>query len=113
MANKIFVEKEKNEYNGKTYFSYCIRGNVRGKDVRVAIVPPDNGGYRVLEIVFGDSKEVELVAKPFEIKDEKTKRTFRGNTYAVQTVDENGEVYECAVKPFRPSDKALLEMMLR
>ena len=28
-------------------------------------------------------------------------------------VDENGEIYECKIKPFRDSDKALLNMLLR
>ena len=113
MANKIFVEKEPYEKDGKTYFGYCIHGTVRGTDVKVAVVPPDFGGYRVLDIVYGDAMEAELVAKPFEIRDDKTKRVVRGNTYAVRSVDENGEVYECAVKPFRSSDKALLDMLLR
>ena len=65
------------------------------------------------EIVFGDAMEAELVAKPFEIKDEKTGNVFAGNSYAVQTVDENGEIYECAIKPYRSSDKTLINMLLR
>ena len=36
----IFVEREVFEKDGRSYFSYFIRGNVRGKDVRVAIIPP-------------------------------------------------------------------------
>ena len=55
----------------------------------------------------------QLVAKPFEIKDDATGKVIAGNTYSVQTVDENGEIYECAVKPYRSSDKSLLNMMLR
>ena len=35
----IFVEREVFEKDGKSYFSYFIRGNVRGKDVRVAVIP--------------------------------------------------------------------------
>ena len=113
MANKIFVEKEPYEKDGKTYFGYCVHGMVRGKDVRVAVVPPDFGGYRVLDIVYGDAMEAELVAKPFEIRDDKTKRVVRGNTYAVRTVEDNGTIYECAIKPAKPSDKSLLEMLMR
>ena len=40
----ILVERETFEMNGKAYFSYFIKGNVRGKDVRVSIIPPDKGG---------------------------------------------------------------------
>ena len=41
MAKQIFVERETFEKNGRTFFSYFIRGNIRGKDVKVAVVPPD------------------------------------------------------------------------
>lgn len=110
---QIYVERDTFEKDGKTYYSYFIKGKVRGKDVRVAIVPPDKGGYAVLDIVFGDAMSAELVAKPYEIKDDSTGKVITGNSYAVRSVDENGEEYECAVKPFRSSDKALMNMLLR
>ena len=109
---KIKVERDTYEKNGKTYFSYFIRGNVRGKDVRAAVIPPDRGGYTVLDIVFGDAMEAELVVTPFEMKDEASGRIISGNTYAVRSVDENGEVYECKIKPSRASDKSLIGMLL-
>ena len=106
------VERETFEKDGKTYFSYFIKGNVRGKDVKVAIIPPDKGGYTVLDIVFGEAMQAELKITPFEIKGEDG-NVIKGNTYAVFTKDEDGEVYECSVKPFRNSDKALLNMLIR
>ena len=109
---KIFVEREVYEKDGKEYFSYFIKGNVRGKDVRVLITPPDKGGYTVLDIVFGNEMAAELTLTPYEIKDEKGK-VLKGNTYGVRSVDEDGQVYECKIKPFRDSDKALLNMLLR
>ena len=109
----IFVEREVFEKDGKSYFSYFIRGNVRGKDVRVAIIPPDKGGYTVLDIVFGGAMAAELVVKPFEIKDDATGKVISGNTFAVKSYDEDGVEYECAIKPFRASDKALLNMLLK
>lgn len=110
---QIFVERETFEKNDKTYFSYFIKGKVRGKDVKVAIVPPDKGGYTVLDIVFGDAMAAELVLKPYEIKDEATGKVISGNSYGVVSYDENGEIYECAIKPFRSSDKSLLNMLLK
>ncbi len=109
----ILVERETFEKNGKTYFSYFIKGNIRGKDVKVAIIPPDKGGYTVLDIVFGNAMAAELAVKPFEIKDDATGKVISGNTFAVQSYDENGEIYECAIKPFRASDKALLNMLIK
>ncbi len=111
---KILVERDTYEKNDKVYFSYFIKGNIRGKDVRIGVIPPDKGGYTVLDIVFGEAMEADLIVKPFEITDEKTKSVITGNSYAVQTVDPtDGTVYECAVKPSRPSDKALLNMLVR
>ncbi len=110
--NTILVERDTYEKNGKTYFSYFIKGQVRGKDVRVQVMPPDFGGYQVLDIVFGDAMAAELVVVPYEMKDDSGK-VLTGNTYAVRSYDENGEIYECKIKPSRASDKALLNMMLR
>ena len=112
MENQIKVERDTYEKDGKTYYSYFIKGNIRGRDIRVLIVPPDKGGYTVLDIVFGEGMEAELVLNPYEIKDESMGKVIKGNSYAVRTVDEDGEVYECAIKPFRASDKALLNMLL-
>jgi len=112
-TNKIVVERDTFEKDGRTYFSYFIKGQIRGKDVRVAVVPPDKGGYAVLDIVFGNEMKANLLIKPFEIKEEATGKIFKGNTYTVQTKDENGEVYECNVKPYRNSDKTLLNMLMK
>lgn len=110
---KIFVERETYEKNGKSYFSYYINGKVRNTDVKVKVVPPDMGGYTVLDIVYNGDNAVELALTPFEFKDEKTGREISGTTYSVKSVDENGEIYECKIKPFRDSDKTLLNMLLR
>lgn len=110
---KLFVEREIYEKNGKEFYSYFIKGNVRGKDIKVLITPPDIGGFAVLDIVFGNEMKVDLVATPFEVKDDKTGNTFSGNTYSVRSVDENGEIYECKIKPFRSSDKSLLNMLMK
>ena len=117
MANKkdgkIVVEREIYEKNGKQYFSYFVKGNIRGKEVKANVMPLDFGGYAVLDIVFGDENSVNLVLNAYEIKDEKTGNVMRGNTYSVRSTDENGEIYECRIKPAKNSDKALLNMILR
>ena len=114
MDKQILVERETYTKNDRTFFSYFVKGVVRGKTVRAAMVPPDNGGYSLLEIVFGDDMQAPLSVKPFEIKDDKTGEVIKGNTYSVSTTDKDtGDVYECPIKPFRKSDKALLNMLLR
>ena len=56
---------------------------------------------------------VDNALKPYEIKDDKTGQVLKGNTYAVRSVDEDGIVYECPIKPARVSDKTALNMFLR
>ena len=75
--NKIKVERETFESNGKEYFSYFIKGNVRGRDIKAGVIPPDKGSYTVLDIVFDGQMEAELIVTPFEIKDVKGK-TIKG-----------------------------------
>lgn len=111
--NVIKVERETFDKNEKTYFSYFIKGKIRGRDVKIAVVPPDRGGYAVLDIVFGNEMSADLIVNPFEIKDEVTGKVITGNSYLVRSVDENGEIFECNIKPYRSSDKALLNMILR
>lgn len=113
---QLFVQKEPFEYNGKTYHHYFIQGMVRGREVKVELAPPnkdtDMGGYTVLDIVFGDADRADLIIEPFEVEDEKTKKVIKANRYIVRTVDEDGKVYECTVKPSRTSDRSLLNMLL-
>ena len=109
----IFVERETFEKNGKTYFTYFIKGMIRDREVKVQVMPHDNGGYTVLDIVFNGANKAELFLTPYEIRDEKTKRVTKGNTYGVRSYDEDGQVYECPIKPYRSSDKSLLQMLLR
>ena len=50
-SKKIYVERETFEMNEQTYFSYFIKGTVRGKDVKLYVIPPDKGGYTVIDKV--------------------------------------------------------------
>ena len=113
--NKFYVERETYEKNEKTYFAYFIKGTIRGKEVKISIVPPDRDlkGYMALDIVFGDENKAELVVNPFEIKDDATGKVIKGNTYIARTTDAHGEVYECNIRPFKNSDKTLLNMIIK
>jgi len=112
----IKVEKQAFEFKGKEYFEYFISGNVRGRDVKVKLAPPDKtdkGAYTVLDIVFGNEDTADFVVEPFEFPDS-TGKTIVGNKFFVRTTDpETGEIYECAVKPAKNSDKTLLAMIMR
>lgn len=113
---KFNVKVERELYESKTgrqNFAYFIRGVIRGREVKIGVIPPDVGGYTVLDIVFNGAKEADLVVTPFQMKDDHG-NTITGNTYAVRSVDEEtGEIFECKVKPSRTSDKNMLGMLLR
>ncbi len=110
--NKIMVERETYVKNDKTYFTYFVKGNVRGVDVKVSVIPPDIGGYTVLDIVFNGNLQANLIVEPFEFKDDSGK-VFAGTNYLVRSVDEDGTIYECKIKPAKASDKTLLQMLVR
>lgn len=74
-SNQVLVEREPYEKDGNTYYSHVVKDTIRGKEVKAVLVPHDVGGYALLDIVFGDKLTAELVLKPYEIKDEKAKRT--------------------------------------
>ena len=59
----IKVERElyTSKKTGKSNYTYFIRGIIRGKDVKIAVTPPDIGGYTVLDIVFNGAMEADLV----------------------------------------------------
>ena len=74
--NKIFVEREIYEKDGKQYFSYFVKATIRGKDVKITVAPQsansgivDKNGYAVFDIVFGNENKLELITTPFEMKD--------------------------------------------
>lgn len=108
----LFVEREKFVGNdGKEYWAYVVKGQVRGRDIKVDFAPKDKGGYEPLDIVFDVSDKAELVMSNEEMTDANG-NTTKYVSYLVRTIDEDGVPYECGVKPSRDSDKALLKMLL-
>lgn len=99
--------------NKEKYWSYMTKGKVRDRDIRVDFAPKDKGGYEPLDIVFDVSPNVDLIMTEEEMTNEKTGKTTKYTSYKVRSVDEYGIEYECAVKPARDSDKALLTMLVR
>lgn len=109
---KITVEREAFDHNGKTCYSYFVKGTVRGREIKAQLAPQDNGGYVLLDIVFDKADTADLVIGSISITNDKGKtETFP--SYTVKNVDENGEVFECPVKAARKTDKTKLAMILR
>lgn len=110
-ALKLFVERESFiGTDGKQYWAYVLKGQVRGRDVKVDFAPKDKGGYEPLDIVFSIDTKAELIMCNETMTDVNGKQT-KYTSYKVRNEDELG-VLECGVKPSRDSDKALLTMVI-
>ena len=97
-------------YCGPTDFEFEFNLNGSCHMRLLTSVANDNTSLlRALQRSITRSKIILIIG---EIKGENG-NVISGNTYAVFTKDENGEVYECSVKPYRNSDKALLNMLAR
>ena len=117
-VEKVEVKKclkiERETYQSKSKeerYTYFVKGILRGKEMRASLIPSDVGGYEVLDLVFIGTSEVDLIVEPFEIPNKDTGEIIKGNTYIARVVD-NGETFECPVKPREKSDKAILDMLL-
>ncbi len=97
--------------DGRPYFAYIVRGVIRGQEKKVDFAPKDKGGYEPLDILFDISDKAELIMTDEVMTDENGNKTPYVS-YKVQVVDEDGEIWECGVKPQRDSDKALLKFLL-
>ena len=108
------VEREMFDYKGNNYYQYFVRATLRGRELKVQLAPKEKSqkAFEILDIVFGDAQSAELVITPFEVQGENG-NTISGNSYAIRTIDEDGEVYEVKVKPYKDCDKDLLKMLLK
>ncbi len=77
MRQEIKVERETYRKNGKEFYTYFIKGKIRGKEVKIAVVPPDVGGYTVLDIVFDTEMAVDLIVTPLRDQRRKRRNYFR------------------------------------
>lgn len=110
--NGLILERESFKGNdGKDYFSYFLKGKIRNRDVKVDFAPKDKGGYEPLDIIFDVDPKAELIMSEETMVDSNGKET-RYMSYKARTIDEDGLVFECGIKPSRDSDKALLGMLL-
>lgn len=111
--NKILVQREKYVKNEKEFYAYFVKGLIKGKEVKANIVPSDFGGYTLLDLIFTDNDNAELLATPFEFKEEATGNIINGVSYFVNLVDTDGEVIECKVKPAKSSDKSIIKLLMK
>lgn len=92
-------------------YAYMVCGYIRGQEKKIDFAPKDQGGYEPLDILFDMTDKAELImSDEVMVNDDGTKTPYV--SYKVQTVDEDGEIWDCGVKPQRDSDKVLLKFLL-
>ncbi len=111
MKNLTLIRESFDGKDGKKYWAYMVKGNVRGREIKIDFVPKDIGGYEPLDIVFDVQDKAELVICTEQMTDSFGNKSAY-TIYKAQNVDEFGIVYECGIKPQRDSDKSLLIMLL-
>ncbi len=102
--------KQLQTQDGRLYFAYVVKGMLRGRPVKVDFSPKDKGGYQPLDLVFDVSPKAELYIS--EVVQEMNGVKSRRTVYTVNTVDIDGIVWKCEVKPTRASDRDMLVMLI-
>ena len=97
--------------DNRPYFAYQVHGIIRGQEKKIDFVPKDKGGYEPLDIIFDIQPKAELIISDEVMTDNDGNKTAY-KAYKVSVTDEDGDLWECGVKPQRDSDKALLGFLL-
>ncbi len=98
-------------------FGYFIKGIVKDKDgelrdTKVDFVAYDQGGYEVLDMIFGFGGTPMVDAREESMTGEDGKPRSYMTYYAVN-VDEDGDVLECRLKLARDSDKSIFNYIIK
>lgn len=112
MKKEFFIEKEPYTKGGKSFNSHVVKGTLLGKEVKATLVPPDPGGYQLLEVIIGDKAKYPLTVTPFSMTTE-SGDVISGNTYSVEATDADGTVYSIKLQPLKKSDKAILKALIK
>ena len=113
-VEKLFVTRESFKSKGKEMYAYVVKSTLRGRDVKVELIPPkagrntDGAGFGVLDLVFNGAEKVDFV-RTFEDYLQDGKKMVR-TVYTAESKDADGE-YKCPVVPARKSDQAILDML--
>lgn len=115
--NRIMLEREMvKSTNGKEYANYFVRGcfNVRGqiveKKIRMKVPTGDVTMYDVLDMVFEDRKEVELIKIAKVTRDIATGR--KNTTYRYEVANSEDDL-RARVLPEGESNGALLDKLYK
>lgn len=97
------------EKDGVKLYSYHINATIRGKEKQISLVPKDNGGYELLQIIFDNLDTVDGVIVFSEFKTD-SGEIIKSILVEVFVIDD-GIRYAYQLKTQRDSDKATLQIL--
>ena len=98
--------------SGKEMYSYFVRGNAHGREIKAGFLAKDLGGYELLDLMFQINPQVALIMHEESMTDDKGNVT-KYMVYEAQVVDADGLVYTYKLKLAKESDKSYLNILLQ
>ena len=97
------------EKDGIKLYSYHINAIIRGKEKVISLVPKDNGGYDLLNIIFDEQDTVDgaIVFSDFTTDSGEKIQLIMVETFVI----DDGIRYAYQLKSQRDSDKATLQIL--
>ena len=97
------------EKDGIKLYSYHINAIIRGKEKVISLVPKDNGGYDLLNIIFDEQDTVDgaIVFSEFTTDSGEKIQSIMVETFVI----DDGIRYAYQLKSQRDSDKATLQIL--
>ena len=111
-ANELLVKVTRKSFGEKDdvkLYSYHINAIIRGKEKKISLVPKDNGGYELLQIIFDNLDTVDGVIIFSEFKTD-SGEIIKSILVEVFVLDD-GLRYAYQLKTQRDSDKATLQIL--
>ncbi len=108
----ILTRKEFTTKDGRKMWGYQLPCIVRGAETKVDFEASDQGGYEVLDLIFGINKPVELHIHEETMRNDRTGEITNYTVYEAKATDDNGIEYVYKIKPSKNSDKTLLQFYL-
>lgn len=113
-VNELTLSKKVVNLKGKDYSNYFVMCDYHGKKSEARIIPKDNGGYAILDVLFevAGEKPVTLVRKVSKQTDSNGSTRSVVNYTACFTPSPDEDTIEVAVKPYRPSDEDWIKLFI-
>ena len=102
----LFREQIKRD---KVYNNFYVNVTAFGTVMKAYFVVKDIGAYKLVDIIFGQSNQVEMSVDVMRRKDMNSNKTVKSLVYKIERLDDNGYGLSLAMRPNADSDRSILE----